>query len=119
MSDGTQGQTVALDLGSSSVRALVLDGSLDPVPGAIARRAIRLRRDSEGAAEVDADGYVDAAAACLDELRDGGLLLHVGSVVTASQWHSILAVDRDGKPRTPVLTWADTRRLPLRRLRCA
>jgi len=106
------GPLLALDLGSSSVRAIVLDDDLGPIPGGIARRAVDVRLDGAGAAEADADEYVASLADCLDELRDGGRLDGVGAVVTSSQWHSLLAVGDDGRPRSAVLTWADTRARP-------
>jgi gluconokinase len=112
MSIVATGRTLALDLGSSSVRSLVLGPDLEPVPGALARRAVRVVPDGSGAAEIDASEYVALLAACLDELRDVGHLDDIGTVVTSSQWHSILVVAADGTPRSAALTWADTRAQP-------
>ncbi|MCZ7589870.1 MAG: FGGY family carbohydrate kinase [Gaiella sp.] len=100
---------LALDLGSSSVRALVLDERLDADPARLARQPVAAVHRAGGAAELDPGRVVEAVVQCLDDLHGRGLLGGVGGVVTASQWHSLLAVDRDGTPLSPALTWADTR----------
>lgn len=116
VSDSTAGgrRVLALDLGSSSVRALVCDADARPLPGLLARRAIHLRQSDDGAGELDADAYVAALVGCIDHLAASGALHGVGLVATASQWHSVLAVARDGTPVSPVLTWIDTRAQPTR-----
>jgi gluconokinase len=106
-------RVLAVDLGSSSVRALVFeagrDGTVGPVPGALARRARQLSTGQVGQATFDADDYVGALVACLDELHQGGWLDGVTEVATDSQWHSALAVGVDGCPVSEVVSWADTR----------
>ncbi len=119
---GLRGQrdrrVLALDLGSSSARAIVYEpGPRGPVqvPGALARRPRSLRHAEPGEATFDADDYLADVVACLDELHAGGFLEGVGEVAVACQWHSLLAVDRRGEALGPVLTWADTRpELPAR-----
>lgn len=102
-------RVLALDLGTSSVRALLCDGAAEPIGASIARRAVPARQDSTGAAEVDAGAYLAALVACLDELRDAGALTGIRLVATSSQWHSVMALEPDGRPASPVLTWLDTR----------
>ncbi len=102
-------RVLALDLGTSSVRALLCDESAEPIGSAIARRPVQARQDSTGAAEVDADAYLAALVACLDELQAAGALTGIRLVATSSQWHSVLALGADGSPASPVLTWLDTR----------
>lgn len=105
---------LALDLGTSSVRAVVCDAAADPIPEALARREVEPRQDDDGKAEVDANAYVDALIACLDELAAAGRLAGIAHVATASQWHSVLAVDPDDPAvaRSAVLPWLDTRAQP-------
>lgn len=100
---------LALDLGTSSVRALVCDASAAPLPGLLARRAVEPQQDEDGRAEVDPDAYVSGLVECLDELSAAGSLDGISVVATSSQWHSVLAVGADGRPASPVLTWLDTR----------
>jgi gluconokinase len=111
-------RALALDLGSSSVRALVFEASgpeeLSAVPGALARRARRLITSRPGQATFDAADYLSDLVACLDELQSGGFLEGVSDVALDCQWHSVLVVDRQGRPATEVVSWADTRpRRPL------
>ena len=102
---------LALDLGSSSVRALVLHGDQVP-PGGLARRPVHMAHDGAGGAVFDAEDYLAALADCLDELAGRGALDGVTLVATATQWHSVAGLGADGRPLTPVVTWADTRAVP-------
>ena len=103
---------LALDLGTSSVRGLVLDGDIQPVPGALARRRIDLTVDDDGTGTLDARGYLACLFDCLDELSEQGWLREVELVAISAQWHSVLPLGADGQPLGPVLTWLDTRPEP-------
>jgi gluconokinase len=104
-----EGRVLALDLGTSSVRALVFDERGGAVPGVLARRPTDLRVDDAGRAELDPDEVVAAVGECLDELAGKGHLDEVGQVATSCAWHSVIAVDAAGRRLTGALTWADTR----------
>ncbi|GIJ80250.1 gluconokinase [Micromonospora phaseoli] len=103
---------LALDLGTSSVRGLVLDGDARPVPGALARRGVVVTVDEQGAGTLDARHYLACLAECLDELHGQGWLDGVELVATSAQWHSVVPLGPDGEPLGPVLTWLDTRAEP-------
>jgi gluconokinase len=103
---------LALDLGTSSVRALVLDATARPLFGALARRPVAVAVDDDGAATLDAPSYLAALVDCIDELAAGGRLDGVGLVAASSQWHSVLPVNPAGVPVGPVLTWLDGRPVP-------
>jgi gluconokinase len=107
-------RVLALDLGTSSGRALVLDGAASPVPDALARHKVEPAYASDGAATLDLDGYVEGVLGCVDELNGKGFLDGVEHIVLSSQWHSIVALDNDGGPLTPVVPWTDTRSVPRR-----
>ncbi len=103
-------RVLALDLGTSSVRALLFDRQGQAVPDALARRPTRLEVGDDGRAELDPQAVLEAVGECLDELsgRDlprGG----VSDVAMSCAWHSVIAADGDGRPLTGALTWADTR----------
>ncbi|MGC5033369.1 FGGY family carbohydrate kinase [Micromonospora sp. DT229] len=100
---------LGLDLGTSSVRGLVLDGDLQPVPGALARRKMELTVDDDGTGTLDARGYLACLLECLDELSEQGWLHEIEVVAVSAQWHSVLPLGIDGHPLGPVLTWMDTR----------
>jgi gluconokinase len=108
-----EGRVVALDLGTSSVRALLFDGRGAAVPGVLARRATRLEIDDDGKAELDPDEVVAAVGECLDELAGEGHLEAVEHVATSCAWHSVIAADAAGRRLTGALTWADTRAAPM------
>lgn len=100
---------LALDLGTSSARAMVLDAEAMPLPGALARRKVSVAIGDDGSATLDGPGYLAALIECLDELAAGGHLDGVGLAAAAAQWHSLVPLDADGTPLEPVLTWLDTR----------
>ncbi|GAA1145109.1 gluconokinase [Kribbella jejuensis] len=106
----SDGRILALDLGTSSARALVLrESDASPIPGALARHKISPAYGHDGSATLDLHEYVEGLLGCLDELEQNGHLSGIGSIVLSSQWHSIVALDNKGAARTPVITWADTR----------
>jgi gluconokinase len=85
---------LALDVGSSSVRAQGFDERADPID--------ELRKEEyEGSDPDEIVGLVRKAVGGRDEDADA-----VGSSCFG---HSLLALDADGKPLTPVLGWRDTR----------
>jgi gluconokinase len=106
-------RALALDLGSSSVRAIVFElaggGNLGQVEGAVARRQRQVDRTSPGQATFDADSYFADMVGCIDELHDRGLLDGVSDVGVDSQWHSVLPLGRSGQPLGEVVAWQDTR----------
>ena len=108
-----EARVLALDLGTSSVRALVFDERGEAVPGVLARRPTHLEISDEGKAELDPDEVVGALTECLDELAGGGGLDGVERVATSCAWHSVIALGADGGRLTGALTWADTRAAPL------
>ena len=106
-------RVLALDLGTSSVRALIFDDRGVALPGVLARRPTTLEIDDEGKAELDPDEVVAAIGECLDELAAKGELDQVAHVATSCAWHSVIALDAAGRRQTGALTWADTRAAPL------
>src|SRR5258705_4242864 len=99
---------LALDVGTSSFRAIGYDTAGLPLPGADARTAWEPTTSSDGGAELDPEALVDAAAAAID--RCLGAVPGPPAAVGASVfWHSLLALDGDGRPLTSVITSADTR----------
>jgi gluconokinase len=100
---------LALDLGTSSVRGLILDEAMVPVPGALARRKPPMIMGDDGAATFDGPTYLAALVECIDELSEAGYLADIGLVAASAQWHSVVPLDAVGAPLGPVLTWLDTR----------
>ncbi|MEU4681113.1 FGGY family carbohydrate kinase [Micromonospora sp. NPDC023737] len=100
---------LALDLGTSSVRGLVLDEDTQPVPGALARRKVSLAVGDDGTGTLEGPAYLTGLVECLDELSEFGHLRDVELVAVSGQWHSVVPLDAAGEPLGPALTWLDTR----------
>jgi gluconokinase len=82
-------RVLALDVGTSSVRAAVEGREEVQTPYAI------------GAGEVGAD---ELAETCLEAMARAG---DADVVAISCFWHSLVALDDGGRPLTPVLTWSD------------
>lgn len=109
----TEARILALDLGTSSARALVLSSDATPLPGALARHKIATEYGAAGEATLDLHDYVEGLLGCLDELQQNGQLTEISDIVMSSQWHSIVALDNKGSALTPVIPWVDTRSVPV------
>jgi gluconokinase len=102
---------LALDVGSSSVRASLYDATGVYVEGTETQLPYEFKTTSSGGVEVDADELLELIARAVD----GALSLakdnanRVVAVATSTFWHSVLGVDREARPTTTVLTWADRR----------
>ncbi|HUC13933.1 MAG TPA: FGGY family carbohydrate kinase, partial [Acidimicrobiales bacterium] len=109
-------RALALDLGSSSVRAVVFEtggpGRLVAVDGALARRPRHMSSPEPGQATFVADSYLADLVACIDELGDNGYLEGVDEVGMDCQMHSVVPLDATGRPLAEVVAWADTRARP-------
>jgi gluconokinase len=102
-------RVVALDVGTSSARALVYDETGECVPGAGRQERYTATRGHSGRlGDFDADELVEVALAAVEQARrDAGG--DVAAVATSCFWHSLVAVDASDRPLTPVLSWRDTR----------
>ena len=102
---------LALDIGSSSARALLYDASGHAVSAVKAQRAYTFTTADDGEVSIDADMLVTVVTSIIDEaLRQAGpLAQQIAAVATDTFWHSLIVLDGSGHPLTPVLTWADTR----------
>jgi len=85
-------RVIALDVGSSSVRAVAYDEEGVAEPG-----------DAHAAYDdLDPDRLVDACRAVRAQVGEGDL------VAMSAFWHSLVALDQHGRPLTQVLTWRET-----------
>lgn len=102
---------LALDIGTSSVRALLFDSTGAAVPHALAQHTYALTTSNDGEVSVDADMLVDLVSKTIDETiaAAGPLASQIAAVATDTFWHSLVGVDTSGRPVMPLLTWQDTR----------
>jgi gluconokinase len=99
---------LALDVGTSSIRAIGYDAGGRALPGADARVGYEPATTADGGSELDPEELVAATASAIDRClaaAAGPPAAVAGSVF----WHSLLALDSGGRPLTGVMTWADTR----------
>ena len=102
---------LALDVGSSSARAMLYDANGDAVPQIKAQRTYASTTADDGEVSIDPDTLVTIVTGTIDDvLRQAGALAgQIAAVATDTFWHSLIVLDASGHPLTPILTWADTR----------
>ncbi|HEX7243754.1 MAG TPA: FGGY family carbohydrate kinase, partial [Longimicrobiaceae bacterium] len=103
---------LALDLGSSSVRAGLYDAAGAPLGGDSAARVTYLWRTTpDGGMEIGAERLFRLVARLLDAAleRARAARLEVAAVGASCFWHSLLGVGADGSPLTPVYGWGEMR----------
>jgi gluconokinase len=102
---------MAVDIGTSSVRAVTVDGLGRTVDGTESQRPYTVNATADGGVSFPAPALFDLLVACLDDAvavlgdRSGDLV----AVGFTSFWHSLLGVNARGEPAIPILYWADTR----------
>ncbi len=102
---------LALDVGTSSTRALLFDSKGQVVPGIQSQESYALTLSNDGEVSVDADVLVAAVVSTIDNVLKaaGSIVSSIGAVAADTFWHSLVGVDADGKAIMPVITWEDTR----------
>jgi gluconokinase len=103
---------LALDVGTSSIRASLYDEEAREIPGTQARTASNPSTTIEGGAELDAEEAVEQVARTIDAalaLAGHAHSLRIEAVGVSCFWHSLVGVDMEGRALTPLLGWADTR----------
>jgi gluconokinase len=102
---------LTIDVGSSSVRAILFDDRANSVDGMSARRSYEFHTTPDGGVEIPAEMLLNLVIEVLDEVlaKAGDLLASVVAVSVSTFWHNLVGVDSDGQAITPVYSWADTR----------
>ncbi len=102
---------LAIDVGTSSIRALLFDAQGRPLQRTAARGTYVIRTSRDGAAEADPDAMVEVILSCIDEAlaKAGDLAKHIAGVASCSLVSNVLGVDAHGRAVTPVYTYADAR----------
>src|SRR5512135_1830466 len=84
---------LVIDIGTSSMRALVYDATATHVEGLIARRPYQAHTTADGGAELDAGAMLDIFSALLDELNGRLGNIEIAGVATSSLASSLVGVD--------------------------
>jgi gluconokinase len=105
---------VSLDIGTSSVRALLFDSRFRHYTNVGAQKKYEITTTADGGVEIDPLHLLEWTIACLDELHDEmtGAGLKAAAVAISTFWHSFLGVDATGTPTTPIIHLFDTRSRP-------
>lgn len=106
-----QPMILALDIGTSSTRALLYDASGRAMLEAHAQRAYSLTTSHAGEASVEADFLVDLVIDTIDEVlsKASTHAERIVGVATSAFWHTLVPLDGTGCPLIPLMTWEDTR----------
>ena len=109
--EGNPSLILALDIGTSSVRAMLFDASGSALPEMCSQHTYNLMTTDEGEVAVDADMLVDLVAHCIDELlaMAGSQAQSIVAVGADTFWHSLVGVDANNRAIMPLITWEDTR----------
>ena len=101
---------LTLDVGTSSVRAMLADEGARPLPASEVKIEYAPRIEADGTAEMDPDRLVhhclDAIGGALREVRRTDRVAAVG---VSTFWHGLLGLDLNDRPSTALILWSDTR----------
>jgi gluconokinase len=102
---------LALDVGTSSCRALLYDARARRVDGVGSQLTYEPRITADGGAEFDPDVLVEQVGQFVDAaVEQGGSALDgLAAVATSTFWHSLMGVDERGRAVTPLYLWMDAR----------
>jgi gluconokinase len=100
---------LALDVGTSSTRASLYDADGERIPNVDAQRSYAPRITEDGGAELDPERLVQGLTLAIDQVLADSAAHEIVGVATSTFWHSLIGLDADGQPVTPVYLWMDAR----------
>lgn len=102
---------LALDIGTSSVRAALYDNAGNVLPRTMVKNERTLTATDEGGAEIDAGEAFEQIVAAVDDVLEKAAKVkgEITHVAASCFWHSLVGIDAKGRPTTKVFGWADTR----------
>jgi gluconokinase len=102
---------LAIDIGSSSVRTQLYDRDGRPIAGSETQLEHELSTTTDGGSFADPDALFDLLCSSLDRTVRfaGSRATEIAAVGTSVFWHSLLGLNRNADPCTPVYMWGDKR----------
>ncbi len=102
---------LALDIGTSSVRAALYDGEAKLIPRTSVKIEYSFAATVDGGSEIDTTYAIERVVAAIDQVLEKTKKFkgEIEYVASCSYWHSLVGVDAKGKHTPVVLGWADTR----------
>jgi xylulokinase len=98
---------IGLDLGTSSVKALLIDDEQVIIDSAQA--PLTVSRPADGWSEQDPAEWITATTAALEQLRRNHDLSGVKGIGLSGQMHGATLLDKNAKVLRPCILWNDTR----------
>ncbi len=99
---------LAIDIGSSSVRAILFDQDTNLIEGSVVSRKYSFDVTADGGSTVTPDFLKGLVEACVDEVLRHPSAKDIRAVGMDTFVGNLMGVDRTGKALTPVYTYADT-----------
>lgn len=101
---------LAIDIGSSGVRAALFDDQGQEIYGSLVSRPHE-GFDLHDGSDIDADALSESVKRTIDDAvaRAESFVAKIDYVAASCFWHSLLGVDVQGRAVTPLLGWAETR----------
>lgn len=100
---------LVIDIGSSSIRALLFDHQAQAIPETEVSRDHRFSATPPGAATAEAEHLRRLVEWCLDEILHHPLAGQIEAVGLTTFAGNLVGVDANNRPLTPVYTYADIR----------
>jgi len=98
---------IGLDLGTSGLKAVLVDDSQNIVDEAHA--SLSVQRPHPGWSEQDANSWLEAARTTLSELASRQSLSNVQAIGLSGQMHGATLLNASDQPLRPCILWNDTR----------
>lgn len=99
---------LALDIGTSSVRAAIYDFSGNVLPETVVKKERTVHFTEDGGAELTAEEGFSQVCQAIDEVLTK-TDKQIDFVSASCFWHSLVGIDENGNATTNVFTWAETR----------
>lgn len=102
---------LALDVGSSSVRAMIFDVDGVALDDVFVQQKYSLETTSDGGSTIPANSLWELLSFCINGALEqaGERASRIAAVATDTLVSNLLGVDAQGRPTTPIFTWADVR----------
>ncbi|HZQ09541.1 MAG TPA: gluconokinase [Anaerolineae bacterium] len=100
---------LVIDVGSSSLRAMVYDAQANEVEGLRARRTYQADATDDGGLTLDPHDMFEAFTSALDQVVTTAKDINIAAVSASSLAYNVLALDANGEPVTPAFIYSDTR----------
>ena len=98
---------LAIDIGTSSVRAILYDRTAR-IASPVFQNTYDMETTPDGGVFIDADRLAAETGSVLDDFCAAGGHPGIGGVAMTTFWHNVVGVEED-RAVTPLISWADTR----------